>query len=394
MRTALNLPDAAAQTNGDVYGSGVHRGDVVTLADLGNAGATADVMLERSLRQIDPRSSPTPLKRDKRVRIHHGSGNFPARLIMTIPELDPGDSGLAQLQFDGPVFAFAGDRFIVRDWSEQRTLAGGIILDPDADRRKFRTAAQQTFLESCAADCTASGFVRATLVRDGAVRRQKLLIKSRFGAGEILQAGTMLAQAGAAVIKGDYLAEANWWLALVRTAEEAVDVWHRLHPEQIGMPLTELRAVVERDSRAEGVFETLLTTELSGRGIAQAGSVARRSTHRPALPPHLRAAGDKLRAALNAKPFEPPARKSLATDSAAHQALRFLIETGEAVEVGPDLVFLADTLAKVRDVVRAHLRAQRSATVSELRQALATNRRVIVPLLEHLDRLGVTSAAG
>ena len=108
----------------------------------------------------------------------------------------------------------------------------------------------------------------------------------------------------------------------------------------------------------------------------------------------LRAAGDKLRAALAAKPLEPPSRKELATDQQTIQALRFLIQSGEAIDIGPELVLLADQFARASESVRSFLQAHRSATVSELRQAVGTNRRVIVPLLEHLDRLGVTLRQG
>ena len=45
-RTALNLPD--------VEGSGVQRGDVITLPELGEASDTIDVLLERSARLIEP----------------------------------------------------------------------------------------------------------------------------------------------------------------------------------------------------------------------------------------------------------------------------------------------------------------------------------------------------
>jgi selenocysteine-specific elongation factor len=37
---------------------------------------------------------------------------------------------------------------------------------------------------------------------------------------------------------------------------------------------------------------------------------------------------------------------------------------------------------------------QKSATASELRQALGTSRRVIIPLLEHFDKLGLTRREG
>jgi selenocysteine-specific translation elongation factor len=70
------------------------------------------------------------LKDGALVRIHHGSGNFPARVLFVEGgELTPGRGLCAQLRFRSPFSAFAGDRFIVRDWSEQTTLGGGMVLD-------------------------------------------------------------------------------------------------------------------------------------------------------------------------------------------------------------------------------------------------------------------------
>jgi hypothetical protein len=44
--------------------------------------------------------------------------------------------------------------------------------------------------------------------------------------------------------------------------------------------------------------------------------------------------------------------------------------------------------------VNEFLGRQGSGTASELRQHLATSRRVIIPFLEYLDRAGITQRAG
>jgi selenocysteine-specific elongation factor len=101
-----------------------------------------------------------------------------------------------------------------------------------------------------------------------------------------------------------------------------------------------------------------------------------------------------VRQLLAAKPFEPPSRKELARDPASLQAMRFLLTTGEAVEVADDLVMLADHLRNATETIRKDIVENGPATVSDLRQLLGTNRRVIVPLMEHLDRTGVTVRKG
>jgi selenocysteine-specific elongation factor len=141
------------------------------------------------------------------------------------------------------------------------------------------------------------------------------------------------------------------------------------------------------------VFDALVRAMCAG-GFAQTGVVIRRAAHRPALPPRLQAAGAAIRRALTAKLLDPPSRKELAPDAVAQQALRFLIETGEVVELNAELVMDAEQFAGATELVRRHLRQRGVATAGELRQALNTTRRVIIPLLERLDRDGVTVRQG
>ena len=124
------------------------------------------------------------------------------------------------------------------------------------------------------------------------------------------------------------------------------------------------------------------------------GSVIRRAAHRPALPEPLQAAGTKLVHALAAKPFDPPSRKDLTPDALSQRALRFLIETGEVVEINAELVMAAQGVAQASDVIQKFIRDHGPATVSDLRQALGSSRRVVVPLLEYLDRTFVTLRQG
>jgi selenocysteine-specific elongation factor len=399
-RVALNLPDVQVDADGRSAAGTVRRGDVVTLPKLGKPSDTIDVVLERSARQATngTTASPRGLKDATRVRMHLGSGDFPCRLyfIGAEKELAPGGKALAQLRFEAPVFAFAGDRFIVRDWPGQHTLAGGVVLDPGASRRGYRQDARRTLLEPRAASPDAvMPFVRTELARLGVLSRSSVAVQSRFSAQEAAAAVAQLTTEGAAVAAGNVVADARRWKGLAARAAEAIDADHRARPEQMGVKLTDLRAALG-DALPAGeasVFDALVA-ELGRSGFVRAGALIRRSTHRPALPPRLQAAGSRIRAALAAKPFDPPSRKELAPDPVGQQALRFLVETGEAVEVGDDAVLSAEGYSKAVEAIRGYLRGKGSATVSELKPVLGVSRRIMVPLLERLDRDGVTLRRG
>ncbi len=394
-RTAVNLPDIAKGSE-TASEEGVRRGEVITLAEFGAAADTLDVALEKSARLAGGKSSAArPLKDGALVRIHHGSANHAARVfLLDQKQISPGERAIAQLRFDAPVFVFVGDRFIVRDWPEQATLAGGVVLDADASRKDFRSAGQRKFLERRAASIQeAVVCVQTQLERDGVLRRPALLAKSNFSASEIADALERLAGEGKAFLAGNWAADAGCWQTLRRCAAEAVEAAHKAHPEHAGLALSQLRSALESQLRLPEVFDALVA-DLCRAGFVQSGMVIKRATHRPALPPHLQAAGARLRAALAAKPFDPPSRKELAPDAVAQQALRFLRETGEVLELSDEVVLLADSFSRMKQVIGKWLAERGAATVSELRQAVGTSRRIVVPLLERLDRDGLTRRDG
>src|SRR5205807_536874 len=231
-RTALSLPDVSVAREKD--SSGVWRGDVITLSEFGEASIVADVMVSRSSR-LPPKTR--SIKHDAAARVHHGSANFGARVFFqSSEELRAGETAIAQIRFETPAFIFAGDRFVIRDASEQNTLAGGVVLDPDVSVRNFRSAAQREFLAKRAqAPHDAGVFAATEITRDRAVKRNALLAKSSFGADEIDQS----IKSANVIERGDLVIDAKWWNEVLRKAEAIIDVEHKAHPNHAGIALSE-----------------------------------------------------------------------------------------------------------------------------------------------------------
>ncbi len=392
-RAAFNLPDFAATGDGALA-----RGEVLTLPGIGKASTTLDVSLTRFDRTPAGSRAAAPLRDGLHVRVHHGSGHCLARVrLLEGKSLPAGANGIAQLRCDAPVFAFAGDRLVLRDGAGRATLAGGTVLDPDGNPRRFRGPLQRRFLQRLAAagPHDAPATVSAVLERDRAVPVDTLLLKSAFSASEIADAVLSLAAAGHAVLPAPgFAADAAWWKAVRQRASGLVDAWHHTHPEKTGLPLDRLRSGLGREFPFPALLDALVAALVENGGCVRAGNALRRASHRPALPPALHASGERIRAALAARPLEPPSVRELAPDAAAQQALRFLRETGEIVELSAELVLAAESFQRVRAAVVRYLRSEGSGTASELRQMLGTTRRVMIPVLEHLDREGVTRREG
>ena len=381
-RTAINLAGLSRDA--------VPRGATITLPELAQTTATLDVCLERSPRLP---AEATPLRNNTRVRVHHGTGHGPARLVLADGKvIEPGQNRLAQLRLERPICIWPGDRIIIRNWQETATLAGGLVLDVNGDRKKMRAPARMQMLDArIAAPQHPQTWIETQLKREGVVKRENLLRPSSFSPTQIDEAVTGLLDSHKALEAGDWVADKSSWQSAIDAMSQRVDAEHARHPELQGLSLEKLHPVMAQGFPGHDVFPELIA-DLCRNGFIRRQNHIARNSHKPALPAHLRDVGEKLRRTMQMP--DPPARKYITENSTGRQALQFLIDAGEAIDVSPDLVLGAAQFYRCRLLVKQYLRKHGQATASELRTATDTTRRIMIPLLEKMDRDGVTVRRG
>jgi selenocysteine-specific elongation factor len=379
MRTAISLPDISVEQ--------ISRGNVVTIADFEPATSTLIVLLEKSPRVSRENPGARPLKSGSSVYLHHGTSRIAAKI--TLPKtrlLEPGKNEIAQLKLVSPMFAFSGDRFVIRDPSEQHTLAGGMVLDPNG--AEFRDEAKRKLLKDRAtAPDDVRLWVRSEVGLRGFVPISGVLGKSHFSNSEIADALLDLQSHKEIVIHEKTAANPGNWQALRDRATGLIDNALSKNPERVGYNLSDLRAAL-RDKSTD-VFEALMADLCSSDFIRKDSIITRRS-HRPALPAELQPLAAKIHEDLSRKPFDPPTRRELERDREEQRAFKFLIESGKVIEISPDVVLLRENFERMKSAVADFISKNGPATVSELRQVLGSSRRIMVPFLERLDREGFT----
>ena len=381
-RTAINLAGLSHNA--------VSRGATITLPELAQTTKTLDVYLERSRRLP---SDASPLRNNTRVWVHHGTGHGSARLLLADGKvIEAGQNRLAQLRLERPVCVWPGDRIVIRNWQETATLAGGHVLDVNADRKKMRAPARRQLLEArLAAPQHPQTWIETQLKRDGVVKQETLLRPSSFSPAQIDEAVTGLLDSHKALEAGDWVADKSRWQLAIDVMSQRVDAEHARHPELPGLSLEKLRPIMEQAFSGHDVFPELISN-LCRNGFNRLQNHIARNGHKPALPAHLRDVGEKIRQAMQMP--DPPPRKNFTESATGRQALQFLIDTGEVVDVCPELVLGAPQFYRCRLLVKQHLRKHGQATASELRVAIDSTRRILIPLLEKMDRDGVTVRRG
>ena len=266
-----------------------------------------------------------------------GSGEHPVRLrVLGGSALEPGDSGFVRLHLADTLPLVPGDRFVLRETGRSETVGGGEVLDVDpvvpASRARPDRSVERVVAER--------GWVDA----------------------EVLERLTGVARPADL---GPWVVDPSALAAMRSAVDASVDA-----AGPLGLDVAAL------DPRQRAVLATLGDVEVD------AGRARRRTAVDP-LTDH------PYVAALEAACFAPPP-----PDGVDRQELRELVRRGLVLEsegshFAPAAV---DTAGAV--VARLLVDHPEGVTVAQIRDALGTSRKFLLPLLTLLDGRGITRRRG
>ena len=385
MRTALNIPDIEILKGKSK--EGIRRGDTITIADLGTPSRRVHVEVHVSERATKIQT----IKHAQRVRFHHFSTTISGKILFfENSNLEKGNKQIAEIRLDRPVFTFAGDRFVLRDWSKQFTIGGGIILDSSPPKRSYRTEKQRNFLLMRASNPNEfTTHLNSLLTRDNYIKSNTPLSQSSFSKSVIEHA----IENNDAVVSGNFIIDKKWWSEINEIAGNRIKTIHEKHPELPGIDISQLRAFMKKRVFDSKLFEFLID-QLCKSGFTKKDTILSIDSHKASLPNHLTSSGKKIISLLDANPLEPPNPKEIINSENDEAALKFLLQTNEAIQLDEKVILLSKNYNEAVDKIRSYITQNGPATAADLRKALSSTRRVIIPLLEHLDKEGITFRSG
>ena len=385
MRTALNIPDIEILKGKSK--EGIRRGDTITIADLGTPSRRVHVEVHVSERATKIQT----IKHAQRVRFHHFSTTISGKILFfENSNLEKGNKQIAEIRLDRPVFTFAGDRFVLRDWSKQFTIGGGIILDSTPPKRSYRTEKQRNFLLMRASNPNEfTTHLNSLLTRDNYIKSNTPLSQSSFSKSVIEHA----IENNDAVVSGNFIIDKKWWSEIYEIAGNRIKTIHEKHPELPGIDISQLRTFMKKRVFDSKLFEFLID-QLCKSGFTKKDTILSIDSHKASLPNHLTSSGKKIRILLDENPLEPPNPKEIINSENDEAALKFLLQTNEAIQLDEKVILLSKNYNKAVDKIRSYITQNGPATAADLRKALSSTRRVIIPLLEHLDKEGITFRSG
>ncbi|WP_415764012.1 selenocysteine-specific translation elongation factor [Pseudomonas sp. CP4] len=331
------------------------------------------------------------------VHLHLGTQDVIARVaLLQGPRLSSGERMFAQLLINAPVHAVKGDRLILRDSSAQRTLGGGIVLDPFAPARQRRSPERLAQLQTLALSVNLEQALPALLNNSpGGFDPQRLERQfNRPRAQWTLAENIRLIDTR----QGPLLFNVQRWGQLKFTLLEQLARFHEQEPDQMGPDRDRLRRfsalALERST-----FISLLDELLNAGSILTSGPWLHLPDHQVRLNADDENLWQQLQPLFEQAGFDPPwvrdAAKVLGEeDASVRLLLRKLSRLGLMHQVVRDL-FISDIVLRQMAALLLKLAEENPAIeVTTFRDALGLGRKRCIQYLEYFDRLGLTRRLG
>ena len=383
-RIALNLPDADR--------SSIERGHVLCDERLNLTSDRCDARLE-----VRPSAS-AAIENHQRVRVHLGTTERRAKVILlgTAETVEPGQSAFCQLLLAEPISALRGDRFVIRDETGQHTLGGGVIIHPSPRLHRRRESDLEARLEVLEAGNTAR--IAEVFLDEQDEFASPMTSLQQFlnlRADDVIDRLDGSPAIRTMALDGEhFFTTSRKWDALRDTLVSSLRAAHSADPLAAGKEMEELREKLPGRVPPK-LYRSWLESIEHESAIVRDGSLLRLPEHRVTLRDEAGQAAERILTLLAQSPLAPPdlaemSRQAGIERSTLAQVLRVLERERSVARVTSELYFLTDTLEGLKRLVREEFPEGAEITPAAFRDRLAITRKHAIPLLEYLDRQGIT----
>lgn len=371
-RCALNIA-------GDIELETIERGNWIT----SNPALPVSERLDVSLLLLP--SEAAALRTGTSVHIHLGAQHTIGRVfLLEQRHVAPGEKAIAQLKLNAPLSSCSGDRFVIRDQSAQRTLGGGVVVDPISVKRGRSKSPRLAYLKQ---------LLELQSKKPTAPENLDTLVKQAT-AGLDLQAlfysqNRPIEQTSFPVDARGFSHHSDALLATKETLYKAITTSDKTRQE-----------LTQATDATSALVDLALQELLSGAQIEQHQGRYTLANQKPTLSKAADTLWKKVEPILSQEPLQPPVISELAKrinlpPAALEKLLGECISQGLVVRPVKNRFFLASALQTLRlkavEIANSH---DGKFTVIQFRDASGLGRNLCIELLEHLDGKGFTKRMG
>lgn len=375
-RIALNLA-------GDVQKQDIQRGDWLFDA----APALPSSRVSVTVQAI------APLRHWQAVHIHHAARHITGRLsLLNRSQLSAGETALAELVLDNPLWMVNDDRLILRDASARNTIAGARLLELQVPGRGKRQPARLAYLQQL----QTTNLTPAERLQQQS-QQQAVVLEDFAWAMQLHEHALqqLLGQSQGQQVAGRFYHPFHW-AGMQETLLLRLTMLHQQQPDQLGASRGRLRRLA-LPGEPEATVNQLLEQLLQQGRLKQTRGWLHLPEHVLAFTPQEDQQWQRLAPCFVGN--QPHWVRDLASilgdgEGETRRLLHKAARLGHVMAVVQDRYFSSANMHAMADIIRQLCLQHGHADAADFRNQLGCGRKLAIQILEFYDRTGFTRRQG
>ncbi len=303
-------------------------------------------------------------------------------------EIVPGMEDWAVFRFSEPVCAHYLDRFIVRLPSPALTLGGGKVYDPFLSALAKKESGIQLAVLLTE---TPESWIKYRLAQTFSLTFSELEKCHSFSTAEMQKVLADVRSDGEIEKLGER------WAAFERLAEKVslmkneIATYHRRFPQRPGLRVAEAGQLL-KVSEDEGFL--VCDYLVSNGGYVRRGPFVSETRFESSLNEQQKEIAQELLKRLTFTHQKESANLAAMHSEKENEILHFLLHSGQLIEVSSDFFLPKADFENLVAQIRGLIQTDGKTTAGRVRDSLGASRKLVIPLLEKLDALGITRRVG
>ena len=344
-----------------------------------------------------------PFKDRTRIRFHVGTAELFGNVrLLDKDQIEPGQTGLAQVYLSEPAVTVWNQPFVARRQSPVETIGGGRILQPNATRIRRPDEIDLAMIGDLKSEDPVMRSAASVYLADninwkpGDLQRAAGIVEvdsvvEQLRNGQTIQTIQVSTSRSITVHKQRFQ---QLGLRVMKTLERL----HRDHPLRFTHARTIFNAefaYMNQPELLDAVIGDLKKQKKVNANVNTIGLVG----YGPKLSKGQRQLLDSLvnqlkEAALKAPTVSDLVKSASKNKESVVELLEMAVENGDLAKLNSDYFLHCDVIKEVKSKLTQAPNVGAGLTMSEIRTLLDTSRKYAVPLCEYLDRVGFTERDG
>jgi selenocysteine-specific elongation factor len=341
------------------------------------------------------------LKNGSQIKFHTGTSEVVATVyLMESNDLAAGSETLVQLRLEAPIVAAPADRFIIRLPSPAQTIGGGFIVEAlakklkrtnslvirDANERANAVADEKSFTEYCvkSAPDYAASVEQISLRTKIPQQKLKAIIAQLTDENKILP------------LTADLYIHTQTATTVEQKLIDILTGFHNDNPQSPGITLEKL---LEASTLNKNIFDPFIKKLLTCKKLLENKNCIALPTHTETFDTAQQKLIQAVEKLLQDNLFNPPKPEEIAqitqiSPEQVNKTIRILVEQQRIARVDKDLYFHIEAVEEAKKRLTEHIEQNGLLESVKFKYLLDTSRKFAIPLLDYMDKIGVTRRLG